>query len=264
MSDAILTRWNGNCFEIRFNRPKQLNALNVDLLECLVQAVAQAKESETLRCVVLQGEGEHFMAGGDIAYFHELLKLPHEVQIDRFRSLIARVHSVVEDLASLPVPVIASVRGAAAGFGLSLVAGCDLAVASETAFFTSSYNLLGTSPDGGSTYYAGQALGFKKAMEVMLTAKRYDAAAALEMGLVNQIAADDALEAGTAQLAFEIAQSAARAVTHTKRLIRHACQNSLAAQLRMETDLFLECIQTDDFAEGVQAFMNKRKPRFKN
>ncbi len=262
MSDSIQTRWNGDCLEIRFNRPKQLNALNVDLLESLAQAVAQAKQSATVRCVILQGEGDHFMAGGDIAYFHELLELPHDLRTERFRSLIARVHSVVEDLANLPVPVIASVRGAAAGFGLSLVAGCDLAIASDTAFFTSSYNLLGTSPDGGSTYYAGRALGLKKAMEVMLTAKRYDAAAALEMGLVNRIAADDALEAETAKLALEIACSAARAVAHTKRLIRHSCQSSLSAQLQMEADLFLECAQTDDFSEGVRAFMSKRKPRF--
>lgn len=261
---TVMTSIDNGIYTIVMNRPKQLNALNQDLLDGLMLAVDEAQNDSSVRCVVLKGEGAHFMAGGDIVYFHELRNLGDVEKSEIFSALISSVHVFVEKLAALPVPVIASVRGAAAGFGISLVAGSDLVVASDTSFYTSAYNLLGTSPDGGSTYYLPRSVGMKKAMEITLLTERYSAEQALGMGLVNMVVKDDELEAATAKVARTIAGSARTAVANAKRLIRQSDHNDLNAQLRFELDCFLECALGNDFAEGVQAFVDKRKPQFQD
>ena len=261
---VVTTSIDQGIYHITMNRPKQLNALNLELLEGLTAAVDEANQDSSVRCVILKGEGGHFMAGGDIAYFYELRDLDNDSKSKAFNSLISDVHRLVESLASLPVPVIASVRGAAAGFGISLVAGSDLAIASKNSFYTSAYNLLGTSPDGGSTYYLPRSVGMKKAMEIALLTKRYSSQEALEMGLINTRVEDDELEKETAQVANVIASSARTAVANTKRLIRQSFSNDLNSQLKSELARFLECSITEDFTEGVTAFIEKRKPTFES
>lgn len=253
---------NQGIHHVSMNRPKQLNALNLELLNGLNEAVDQARQDSSVRCIVLSGNGGHFMAGGDIGYFHGLSDLDDGSKSEKYSALITGVHQLVEKLASLPVPVIASVRGAAAGFGVSLVAGSDLAVASNNSFYTSAYNLLGTSPDGGSTYYLPRSVGAKKAMEIALLTKRYSSEEALDMGLINLLVEDSDLENETARVAGTIANLARTAVANTKVLIRQSFDNTLNSQLKCEMDHFLECALTQDFTEGVTAFMEKRKPRF--
>jgi len=261
MSDTVHHTTANGISTITMNRPKQLNALNGEMLGRLHQAVNNiCKHKEQVRCVVIQGEGRHFMAGGDIAYFQTLMGQSQE---ELFHELISSLHRLVMRLAELPVPVIAKVRGAAAGFGISLVAGCDLAVASRDAFFTSAYNLLGTSPDGGSTYYLPRTVNMKKTMEIMLLTQRYSAQDALEMGLINQIADDDAaLDEQVTKMTANIANSSKLAVKNTKILIRRSYENSLEMQLVLEQKCFLESAMTSDFSEGVNAFVEKRKPDF--
>lgn len=261
MNAVVTEKIEGVC-RIGMNRPKQFNALNRDMLERLTNAIDGVKNDPSIRCVVLCGEGANFMAGGDILYFNELRDLDRDSKIDAFNSLISDVHVLVEKMATLPVPVIASVRGAAAGFGISLVAGSDLAVASTNSFYTSAYNLLGTSPDGGSTYYLPRSVGMKKSMEITLLTKRYSAQEALEMGLVNMVVEDDELESATAKTAATIVSSARSAVANAKHLIRQSFNNDMNTQLKSELDSFLQCIVEDDFFEGVAAFVEKRRPRF--
>ncbi|MDE0308854.1 MAG: enoyl-CoA hydratase-related protein [Acidiferrobacterales bacterium] len=260
--NAVFAETHEGVCHIRLNRPKQFNALNHDLLEGLAKVIDEIRDASDVRCAVLRGEGANFMAGGDIHYFHELRNLDRAAKTDAFNSLISRVHVLVENIAALPVPVIASVRGAAAGFGISLVAGCDLAIASENSFFTSAYNLLGTSPDGGSTYYLPRSVGMKKSMEVTLLTKRYSAREALEMGLINMVVEDSALDDTVASTAATIVNSASKAVANAKRLIRQSFDNDLSTQLNCELNSFLECMAEDDFFEGVAAFVEKRRPRF--
>lgn len=259
---AVKTSFKDGIFEITLNRPKQLNALNSDMLEQLLDVTAQIETNSDVRCVIIQGEGNHFMAGGDIVFFYQSIDETNEYKTAMFNQLIGKVHVFVERLAAFPMPVIASVRGAAAGFGISLVAGCDLVIASNTSFYTSAYNLLGTSPDGGSTYYLPRSVGSKKAMEIILLTKRYSAEEALQMGLVNSVVNDDQLESETRATAQIIANSARNAVSSAKELVRQSLQNDLNSQLQLELEKFLECAVTQDFSEGVRAFVEKRKPKF--
>lgn len=261
MSPVEITSQAG-IFTICLARPKQFNALNWEMLDQLSETVSSIESSQEVRCVVIEGKGDNFMAGGDIVYFHSLLDLSVTERREKFNGLITEVHKLVQRMAELPVPVIAKVRGAAAGFGISLVAGCDLAIGSRNSFYTSAYNLLGVSPDGGSTYYIPRSVGLKKAMEVVLTSKRYSADEAMKMGLINEVVDDKNLDSAVDRVAKNITKSSRTAVTNAKHLVRESLQNDLAAQLNAEQVKFLDCAVTDDFSEGINAFVEKRSPKF--
>ncbi len=263
MSDTVRQNIADGIFTITMNRPKHLNALNWEMLNGLRQAVEFVLERpDEVRCIVIEGAGKHFMAGGDIVYFQSLMDKSAEEKRHKFNDLISSLHQFVTSLAEVPVPVVAKVRGAAAGFGISLVAGCDMAFASQGAFFTSAYNILGTTPDGGSTYYLPRTVSMKKAMEVVLLTHRYSAPEALQMGLVNQVVDESALDEQVAKSVLQISQSAKTAVRNTKKLIRSSYNNNLNDQLALELECFLESAVTGDFSEGVNAFVDKRKPNF--
>ena len=260
--NTVETTLNEGIFTICLSRAKQFNALNWDMLENLRDTVASIKPNRSVRCVVIEGKGDNFMAGGDIVYFSTLEHLDAAERKQKFNELISEVHRLVQDLAELPVPVIAKVRGAAAGFGISLVAGCDLAIGSRDSFYTSAYNLLGVSPDGGSTYYIPRTVGLKKAMEIVLTSKRYNADEAVQLGLINEAVDEENLDAAVEKLARSIVKSARKAVTNSKRLVRQSLQNDLQEQLKSEQEYFLECADDPDFSEGIRAFVEKRKANF--
>ncbi len=175
---VVLTSTAGGVITITMNRPKALNALNRELTLALRDAVFAAEQDQSVRCVVIRG-GEHFMAGGDLKYFHESVGKvsPTGLKV-RFEGFIQEVHAMIIALRRMPKPVLASVSGAAAGFGLSLVMACDLAIAADTAYFTLAYSAIGVSPDGGSTFALPRLVGLKKAMEIALLAERFDAATA--------------------------------------------------------------------------------------
>ena len=162
----------------------------------------------------------------------------------------------------MPKPIVAVVQGAAAGFGLSLVLAADLALAAEDAIFASGYIHLGTSPDGGMTATLARVVGLKQAAELMLLGDRFDARRALELGLVNRVVPADALAAEAAGLAARLAAGPTYAYGRTKALLQATLGDAFDAQLRRETESFAACAATADFAEGVRAFLEKRRPVF--
>lgn len=166
-------------------------------------------------------------------------------------------------LRSAPKPVLASVHGAVAGAGVSLMAAADLAIAAEGTRFTLAYSNIGASPDGGATYFLPRLVGYRKAIELMLLAETFDAKAALAMGLVNWVTSPEALLAETERLAQRLAQGPTLAFAETKRLAQEGYDRPLSAQLEAEIEAFARCASTADFAEGVTAFVQKRKPGFK-
>jgi 2-(1,2-epoxy-1,2-dihydrophenyl)acetyl-CoA isomerase len=165
-------------------------------------------------------------------------------------------------LRHMPKPVVAAVQGAAAGVGLSLVAAADLALAAEDAIFTSGYIHLGTSPDGGLTALLARAVGLKHAAELMLLGDRFDAARALQLGLVNRLVPSAELEAEAIALAARLASGPTHAYARTKALLQATFGDAFDAQLRRETESFAACAATDEFVEGVRAFLEKRRPNF--
>jgi 2-(1,2-epoxy-1,2-dihydrophenyl)acetyl-CoA isomerase len=261
MPSVIVQRREG-VFEITLNRPEILNAVNREVIAALAAAVAEAAEDRDARVVILRGAGAHFCAGGDITMFAELIRLtPAERQKALYR-IVDTLHPLLIRMRHMPKPVIAAVQGAAAGFGLSLVLAADLALAAEDAVFTSGYIHLGTSPDGGMTATLSRVVGLKRAAELMLLGDRFDAMRALELGVVNRVVAADALAAEAAGLAARLAAGPTHAYGRTKALLQATLGDAFDAQLRRETESFAACAATADFAEGVRAFLEKRRPVF--
>lgn len=259
---SVLLAIDGAIATVTLNRPQALNALDDAMSLELSAVTSRLEQDEAIRCVVLQGAGEHFMAGGDIRLFHQGLDDPAEQRKLQFERLIAEVHATVIRLRRMPKPVIASVQGAVAGFGLSLMSACDLAIAADNSYFTLAYCHIGTSPDGGATYALPRLVGVKLAMEIALLGDRFDARRALELGLVNRLVPTAELASATRKLAERLAQGPTAVYGRTKRLINESLEHSLTEQLQAEQDSFAASAADVDFAEGVRAFVAKRKPKF--
>ena len=262
MTESILLEVSEGVATVTLNRPEVLNALDDDMIAALVEVMARVEADEATRCVVLRGAGDHFMAGGDIKGFHGRLAETPAERGAHFRAKIHKLHPAIAAMRRMPKPVIASLRGAAAGFGLSLALATDLAIAAEDAYFTLAYCLIGTSPDGGSSYHLPRLVGLRKAMEIALLGERFDAETALRLGLVNWVVPSADLEAETAKLAARLAGGPGHALGQTKALLNVSLDNPLEAQLALEAESFASCAATQDFAEGVTAFIEKRKPKF--
>jgi 2-(1,2-epoxy-1,2-dihydrophenyl)acetyl-CoA isomerase len=264
MSDSkpVLIERLGAVTEIVLNRPARLNALDQSMLAGLQAAVAEIAADPEVRAVVLRGAGDAFMAGGDIASFAAALSLPPDERDARFAEFLKTAQDFALAFARLPVPVVAALQGAVAGFGVSLMAGADLALAAEGTIFTTAYRQIGLTPDGGMSWLLPRLVGHRRAMELMLLADRFEAATALSIGLVNRVVPADRLVDEARGLAMRIAAGPAGAQRRLKALMAASAENGLAAQLDVEAMSFVASAGEADFAEGVAAFFAKRKPVF--
>lgn len=264
MNEQVLLNVRGAIATLTLNRPQAMNALGLEMAQAFLARTQELQKAEGVKVVVVTGAGDHFMAGGDIKEFHAMIGAAPEERERAFGKLIGElINPAVEILRGLPQPVIGKVRGACAGFGFSLMAGCDLALAADNAYFTTGYSLLGTTADGGGTYFLTRLVGAKKAAELTYLAERLDAQQALALGLVNRVVPAAELDAACEALAIRLASGPSFALANAKRLLNRALTASLADQLTAEAASFSRCSATADFAEGVTAFVEKRKPVFK-
>lgn len=263
MADTVILDVAGGVATLRLNRPDALNALSVEMMEALSRALLALRERRDCGVVVVEGAGAHFMAGGDINDFAKHLGQSPQARLVTFRAMIEQyINPAVQTLQSLHQPVIAKVRGACAGFGMSLMLGCDLAVCADTATFTSAYASIGLSADGGMSYFLPRMVGKRKALEMLLLADRFGADEALRLGLVNRVVADAALDADVDALVARLATGPRHAYGELKRLVHASIESRLESQLESEAEAFARCAATTDFGEGVTAFLEKRKARF--
>ena len=262
MNASLLLTRDGPVATLTLNRPEALNVLDFAMMEALAEATAEVAADDALRVVIVRGAGKHFMAGGDIRTFAGELSKPPAQRTAVFRRLISGVHASIETLHRMPHPVIAQVHGAVAGFGLSLMNACDLAVAADNAYFSSAYRAIGTTPDGGGTWSLPRIVGVRRAMEIVMLSERFDVARALELGLVSRVVPLAELESTVSALARSLAEGPVLAIRNTKRLVRESLGRSLSEQLEAEAASFSACAGTADFVEGISAFLDKRAARF--
>jgi 2-(1,2-epoxy-1,2-dihydrophenyl)acetyl-CoA isomerase len=252
MAEVEVTR-DGAVQTIVLNRPDVLNALNRGVHAGLRDALKEARDSE-VRAIVLTGAGRGFCAGQDLTEFSEAG--------DVGATLRATYHPNVQAIRALEKPVIAAVNGVCAGAGLSLACVCDFRIAADSASFVPGFIGIGLVPDAGGTFFLQRLLGSSRAFEWMSSNRRLTAAEAHAWGLVSEVVETDALAARAAELASFYAAMPTRGVGMTKRLFDHAATATLEEQLELEAQLQSAAAQTEDFREGVAAFLEKREPRF--
>jgi 2-(1,2-epoxy-1,2-dihydrophenyl)acetyl-CoA isomerase len=254
VADEVLTSRDGAVLTITLNRPDVYNAVNRAMHEGLAAALADARNPD-VRAVVLTGAGRGFCSGQDLREFQEL---PGGVQ----QALEETYHPNVRAIRALEKPVIAAINGACAGAGLSLACACDVRVASSDASFVPGFIGIGLVPDAGGTWFVHRLLGNARAFEWMVSNRRLSAADALEWGLVSEEIPAESFVERVSELAAWYAGLPTRGVAMTKQLFEHAFGASLEEQLELEAELQHAATQSEDFAEGVQAFLDKRAPNF--
>lgn len=249
-----VTKQNGIA-TVLLNRPDKLNALSAEMYHELADQFEALGTDDTVRAVVLTGAGRAFCAGGDVGSMGN-----YDVVAGRQRS--RGHHRAIINLHNLEKPVIAAIRGAAAGVGASLTLACDLIIASETAYLLMAFKNVGIPPDGGAVYFLTQYLGIARAKELVYTARKLPAKEAHELGIVMKVVPDGELEAEANALAQELATSATYALSLAKKMFQSMYTPTLEQLLEMEILAVCGARLTHDHKEGIAAFKEKRKPRF--
>jgi 2-(1,2-epoxy-1,2-dihydrophenyl)acetyl-CoA isomerase len=261
MSDLEIKHESGVA-TLTMNRPEARNALSLEMREELIQGLHDVEHDPSVRCVVLNGAGEHFMAGGDIKGMGQSINKPRAEIKKEFLLRIHDLHPIMFSMRRMPKPIIASCRGASAGAGVSIALACDLVIASEDAFFTLAYCKIGTSPDGSSSFHLPRAVGIKKAMEIALLGERFSAEDAKNIGMINFVVPSENLAQETHALATKLANGPTHVYGNTKALFYRSLESEFESQLQAEAEAFADCASRDDFQEGVTAFIEKRTPKF--
>lgn len=249
----------GSTLVLTMSDPATRNTLSEQLFAAGIEALGVADADAELRCVVLQGDGGHFCAGGNIAGLRERRAADPSVQMQ----MLERFHEFVEALRACPKPVIAAVEGAAAGGGFSIALACDLIVAAEDARFMMSHARLGLTPDGGGSWHLARLLPRPLALQAIWLAEPFGARELATHGLVAQVSDSGRALASALALAERLAAMAPNAVAAGKELVNQALREPLARQLTAERDQMLEALFHPNGGEGLQAFADKRAPRFR-
>ncbi len=250
-ADCILT--------ITLNRPDKLNAFIGHMRRDLAEALEQAGSDRSVRVVVITGAGRAFCAGGDVAFMAELMQ---RRDAEEFARILGAGRRVITAIRQMTKPVIASINGPASGAGCNLAFACDLRIASSTATFSQSFAKVGLHPDWGGTYFLPRLVTPNKACEMFFLGESIDAAEAARLGIVNQVVAPEELEAATLQLAERLRAAPPIALAAAKHAVYVSQGADLDEMLRYETEAQLRCFESEDGHEGVQAFLEKREPKF--
>lgn len=245
----------GGVATVLLDRPEKLNALSADMYHDLARGFSELDADEQVRAVILAGAGRAFCAGGDVGTMGA-----RDVVSGRTRS---RGHQrMIRALHEMEKPVIAAVRGPAAGIGASLALACDLIVATESAYFLMAFRNVGLPPDGGAVFFLTQHLGVARAKELVYTARRLPAREAREMGIVTKVVPEERLEEEARALAREIAEGPTFALRLAKKMFQTMYVPTLEMLLELENLAVGAARSTHDHEEGVAAFKEKRPPKF--
>ncbi len=255
MSDIVKYDQQDAVAVITLNRPDSMNAFTTELRADLLEALEEARDDDSVRVVILTGEGRSFSAGADLK----------DANIDRPVSEILQVEyrPVQEAIANMPKPIIAAVPGSAAGIGLSIALQCDLLIMADDAFLLSPFTTISLVPDGGLNWMLVRQLGYRRAFQLSVESDRLPAVRCIELGLANRAVPAEELQSAALEWAKSLARRAPLSLAATKKAMRYAADHDWASSYDLEAELQGQLLGTDDNREGINAFFEKRAPEFK-
>ena len=258
--ETVVWEQSGGVGRLTLNRPDSLNAWTAEFGEELKQVITGEAADDSVRAVLVTGAGRGFSSGADLKAGFD--PHPDDGMPDVKKELLHVYHPVIAGIRRLPKPVIAAVNGPAVGIGASLAFACDLILAAESSFFGLAFVNIGLMPDGGSTLFVPAAIGKARAFQMALLGERVPAQQALDWGLVNYIHKDDRLMGEASAMAEHLAAGPTLSYASSKTALNQMLYPNMDAQLDLEAELQHALARTEDFREGVTAFVEKRSPAF--
>ncbi|KQF24024.1 2-(1,2-epoxy-1,2-dihydrophenyl)acetyl-CoA isomerase PaaG [Acinetobacter baumannii] len=245
---------------LTFNRPKALNSFNVDMHREVAEVLNLWTKNPDVRCVVISGEGRGFCAGQDLG---DRVVDPNAEAPDLGYSIETYYNPLIKMIVNMPKPVICAVNGVAAGAGANIALACDLVIAAKSANFVQAFCRLGLVPDSAGTWFLPRAVGHARAMGLALLGDKLPAETAKEWGMIWDVVEDAELKTKVTELAERLAKQPTFGLSLIKKAIHQSSNNTFDEQMLLERDLQRIAGRSEDYREGVQAFMNKREPNFK-
>jgi len=254
---SILLEIKNNIAFITLNRPEKFNSFNREMALSLQQKLREIDSNKQVRCVYLTGAGKSFCAGQDLAEVVDV----NGPGMDKI--LVEHFNPIIKLIRNLNRPVVAAVNGVAAGAGANIALCCDIVVASESASFIQAFSKIGLIPDSGGTFFLPRLIGFQKASALMMLGEKVSAVDAEVLGMIYKVFADDLFKDESVKIANTLASMPTKGLSFTKEALNNSLIQNLVQQLNTEDELQQKAATTSDFKEGVQAFIEKRKPDFK-
>ena len=256
MENSVITSFQNGVCTITLNRPDVFNSFDQNMGRSFQLALDEAAGNRNVRCVVITGTGHAFCAGQD-------LKEVTSEHSPGFKVIVEETYNrSVRRICDMEKPVVAAVNGVAAGAGANIALACDFVVAKSSVKFIQAFANIGLIPDSGGTFWLPRLVGMARAKALTMLGSPLVASEAQAMGLIHQAVDDEAFEDAVHALASKLANMPTRGLGLTKKALHAAMNHDLHAQLKLELDLQFEAAETSDYAEGVQAFLEKRKPQF--
>ena len=258
MSNSIKNIKKEGITYLKLNRPKKFNSFNREMAFELQKQLDDCIRDQHTRAIVLTGEGKAFCAGQDLA------EVTHPELNPGFKSILEdHYNPIITRIRNIEIPVIAAVNGVAAGAGANIALACDVVVASETASFIQAFSKIGLIPDSGGTYFLPRLVGFQRASALALLGDKIEANEAERIGVIYKYFSPENFKDEVDHLAQKLASMPTKALAFTKKALNKSFSNSLEEQLAVESEYQIASAQTQDYNEGVTAFMEKRTPKFK-
>ncbi len=261
--DTVNVHRRGAAATVELNRPEVMNAWNKQFGVDLLAAVREVADDDEVRAVCITGAGRGFSSGADLKEMGDRQDLDENGRPDVYRTLTERYHPIITTIRTMPKPVVAAVNGPAVGIGLSLALASDLVVAKESAYLLLAFVNIGLVPDGGSSLFVPTRVGFPRAIEMAMLGERIPAPQALEWGLINRVFPDDTFAGNVEAFVDRLAAGPTRSYAGTKRQLNAWLYSRMDEQLELEAQVQREMAGSDDFVEGVLAFVQKREAGFR-
>lgn len=258
MNNSIILKIENNIGYITLNRPEVFNSINREMALLFQDTLDDCKSNDVVRAIVITGSGKAFGAGQDLKEVTDPELNPGFKKIleEHYNPIITRIRNINK-------PIIAAVNGVAAGAAANIALACDVVVANENASFIQAFSLIGLIPDSGGTFFLPRLVGFQKASALAMLGDKVSAQEAERIGMIYKMIPDASFKEEVDKIASKLANMPTKALGMIKQLLNQSMTNDLKAQLEMESKFQIEAAQSEDYAEGVAAFIEKRKPEFK-